>query len=129
MMLLAGCGGWPFRGVGIKPPGRPQPEPPGSGPAEPGSAQYAHARVATTRLGSGPEEVFIYEPGDPTPASAPVIVFLHGHTVTNPMGYGAWIDHLVRRGNIVLYPVYQVDLGDPLDYSANALIAVQNAYA
>jgi len=35
-----------------------------------------------------------------------VIVFLHGWSVMNTIPYQGWIDHLVLRGNIVIYPRY-----------------------
>jgi pimeloyl-ACP methyl ester carboxylesterase len=38
---------------------------------------------------------------------APVVIFLHGWGGTNPLYYGAWIDHIVKRGNIVIFPRYQ----------------------
>ena len=48
------------------------------------------------------------------PASAPLIVFLHGWGGMNPLYYGAWLDHLVKRGNIVVYPRYQATLLTPI---------------
>jgi dienelactone hydrolase len=44
------------------------------------------------------------------PASAPLVVFIHGWGGMNPLYYGAWLDHLVKRGNIVVYPRYQATL-------------------
>ena len=32
------------------------------------------------------------------------MVFLHGWFAVNPGFYGAWIDHLVRDGKIVIFP-------------------------
>ena len=32
----------------------------------------------------------------------------------NPLYYGAWLDHLVKRGNIVVYPRYQATLLTPI---------------
>jgi pimeloyl-ACP methyl ester carboxylesterase len=57
-----------------------------------------------------------------------VVVFLHGWFAVNPGFYGAWIDHLVRRGCIVVFPRYQNDVGTlPQDFLPNALSAVRDA--
>jgi pimeloyl-ACP methyl ester carboxylesterase len=46
----------------------------------------------------------------------------------NPLYYGAWIDHLVKRGNIVVYPRYQATLLTSMkDFTPNALIAIKDA--
>ncbi|MEZ4892408.1 MAG: hypothetical protein R2778_05270 [Saprospiraceae bacterium] len=50
---------------------------------------------------------WLFEPADPKPDSAEVVVFLHGYGAYNPMAYGKWIKHLVAKGNIVIYPRYQ----------------------
>src|SRR5678816_3452110 len=46
----------------------------------------------------------------------------------NPLYYGAWLDHLVKRGNIVVYPRYQANLLTPIqDFTPNTLAAVKDA--
>ncbi len=50
---------------------------------------------------------WIYEPADPTPDSANVVVFIHGWGETNLKFYGALIDRIVRSGNIVICPRYE----------------------
>lgn len=107
----------------------PAPTAPGRPESGPGSAQYVADEVRTTTLGEGALKVHIYEPDTSELASAPVIVFLHGYGGVNPRYYGAWLEHLARRGHIVLYPVYQDSLRAPELYTGNALTAVQNAYA
>ena len=57
----------------------------------------------------GATSYWLFEPADPTPESAPVVVFHHGWLAVNPGVYGAWIDHLVRSGRIVIFPRYQDD--------------------
>ncbi len=104
----------------VRPPGQPL-----SGP---GGARLAHGGVRRTGpFGSGPRAYYIYEPCDPTPASAPVVVFLHGHLGVDPQYYGAWIDHLTRRGQIVVFPVYQTSLLRVWAYSRDAVAAVAAA--
>lgn len=106
--------------AGQIPPAAP-PEQPLRGP---GGKAYAHATIATSRLGSGAHEVYLFEPADPTPERAPVVVFGHGWGGVNPNVYGAWIAHLVRRGFTVIFPRYQADLRTPVrDFTTNALAA------
>src|SRR5690606_17809621 len=49
-------------------------------------------------------------PIPPGVTQVPVVVFLHGWGGMNPVHYGAWIEHLVRRGHTVVYPRYQDSL-------------------
>jgi pimeloyl-ACP methyl ester carboxylesterase len=105
-----------------------RPTPPSQPSAGPGSKQYAHARVIKNRYGSGSQEYWIFEPDSPKPASAPLIVFLHGWGGMNPLYYGAWVDHLVKRGNIVVYPRYQTTLLTPIrEFLPSTLGAVKDA--
>jgi pimeloyl-ACP methyl ester carboxylesterase len=56
------------------------------------------------------------------------VVFLHGWFAVNPAFYGAWIDHLVRHGNVVIFPRYQNDIGTlPQDFLPNAMAAIHDA--
>ena len=103
--------------------------PPGPPDTGPGSPSGVASDIRTTVLGTGGQQIFIYEPLGTGRSSAPVIVFLHGYGMINPRVYGAWIKHLVQRGNTVLYPVYQDSLTHAADYTPSALAAVQNAYA
>jgi pimeloyl-ACP methyl ester carboxylesterase len=42
-----------------------------------------------------------------------VVVFVHGWTATSPFDWHqAWLDHLVARGSVVLFPVYQAGRPD-----------------
>ncbi len=94
----------------------------------PGGKQYLHAAVTKNRYGTGGKEYWIFEPDSPRPRTAPVIVFLHGWGGMNPLYYGAWVDHLVKRGNIVIYPRYQSTLLTPIgDFTPNTLHAIKDA--
>ena len=107
---------------GVTPPAQPS-----SGP---GGSQYSHASVTRNRYGKGGQEYWIYEPDSPKPRTAPVVVLLHGWGGMNPLYYGAWIDHLVKRGNIVIYPRYQAGLLTPIkDFTPNTVAAVKDALA
>lgn len=102
--------------------------PPSQPQTGPGGKQYVHANVIKNRYGKGGQEYWIFEPDSPKPRTAPVIVFLHGWGGMNPMYYGAWLDHLVKRGNVVIYPRYQGSLLTPIrDFTPNTLHAVRDA--
>ena len=97
-------------------------------PAPAAVSPYPHKSVKQTELGEGPRSYWLFEPAEPSPAMAPVIVFNHGWFAVNPAVYGAWIEHLVRRGQIVIAPRYQRDLlTPPLHFLPNSLIAVRDA--
>ncbi len=98
----------------------------GRGQAEP---KTAHQGVKRYEIGQGPRSYLIFEPEMPKPENpAPVVVFLHGWFAVNPGFYGAWIDHLVRDGRIVIFPRYQKDVGTiPQDFLANTLAAIRDA--
>ncbi|HEU5132506.1 MAG TPA: alpha/beta fold hydrolase, partial [Pyrinomonadaceae bacterium] len=104
----------------VTPPSQPQ--------TGPGGKQYVHASVTKNRYGKGGQEYWIFEPDSPKPRTAPVIIFLHGWGGMNPLYYGAWVDHLVKRGNIVVYPRYQSNLLTPItEFTPNTLAAVKDA--
>ena len=95
--------------------------------AEP-PVSYPHRSVRRVELGEGPRSYWLFEPADPTPATAPVVVFNHGWFAVNPGVYGAWISHLVRKGRIVIAPRYQRDWATPpANFLPNGLIAVRDA--
>ena len=127
-----------FRGVGlvvllillsiVSSTSRPHlPSPPPQPETGPGGKQAPHAGVSKNRYGQGGKEYWIYEPDQPKPNSAPVVVFLHGWGGTNPLYYGAWIDHIVKRGNIVIFPRYQSSiLTRREDFIPNTLDAIKD---
>jgi acetyl esterase/lipase len=89
---------------------------------------YPHKSVRRIEMGEGPRSYWLFEPAEPTPAMAPVIVFNHGWFAVNPGVYGAWIEHLVRKGRIVIAPRYQRDWSTPPgNFLPNGLVAVRDA--
>ena len=109
-----------FSSQSVTPPSQPQ--------TGPGGKQYIHTGVTKNRYGKGGQEYWIFEPDSPKPRTAPVIVFLHGWGGMNPLYYGAWVDHLVKRGNIVVYPRYQANLLTSVnDFTPNTISAVKDA--
>jgi hypothetical protein len=88
-----------------------------------------HRTMKRFEIGVGPRSYWLFEPAEPSPEGrAPVVVFLHGWFAVNPGFYGAWIDHLVRDGRIVIFPRYQNDVGTmPQDFLPNAVAAIHDA--
>ncbi|HEU4657135.1 MAG TPA: alpha/beta hydrolase fold domain-containing protein [Capillimicrobium sp.] len=57
-------------------------------------------------VGNGARSAVVFRPrGGPQPP--PGVLFLHGWGGVDPTYYRAWIRHLVRQGNEVIYPRYQ----------------------
>lgn len=79
----------------------------------PDATVYVCDSVVFTDFAATEQGYWLFEPASPRPEEAQVIVFLHGYGGYNPMIYGAWIRHLVRQGNIVIYPRYQKHLFSP----------------
>jgi len=86
------------------------PEQPLSGP---GGRNYLHDEIRVTDRADKADGFWLFEPASPTADSAHVVVFLHGYGAINPMIYGGWLEHLVRKGNIVIYPRYQKKIFPP----------------
>jgi len=96
----------------------------------PGSAVYAHTEVEISEGGEGGKHYWIYTPAKPALAKAPVVVFLHGWGGLKPEIYGAWLSHLCRKGNLVIFPQYQADLRELATvYSPNAAAGINDALA
>ena len=104
------------------------PTPPTQPEHGPGGSDYKHAQVVGKSYGKGPTAYWIYEPAEPTPKTAPLVVFNHGWLLHVPGAYAAWTDHLVKRGNIVVYPAYQDSLFTAADqFTPNAIRGVLDA--
>ena len=104
------------------------PSPPGQPSSGPGGSEYKHGSVTMNDYGWGDNQYWIFEPASPEPSSAPVIIFNHGWIAVDPSNYGAWIEHLVRRGNIVVYPAFQAGVRtDAEEMTQNAIDAVKDA--
>ena len=57
----------------------------------------------------------------------PLVIFVHGSGATGPDLYLAWIEHLVRRGAVVLYPLYQSTTYREAEYRQALLDGVTRA--
>ena len=104
------------------------PAPPDQPATGPGGAEYTFPGVRVTSLGDVPGGGHVFEPtteaGGGTPVALgplPLVVLIdsccyraegsavNGGGVDGGHGFRAWIDHLVRRGAIVVYPIYRQD--------------------
>ncbi|MGQ0612856.1 MAG: alpha/beta fold hydrolase [Planctomycetaceae bacterium] len=109
----------------------PPPAPPVQPESGPGGREYPHAAVRASRHGEKNDAYWLFEPADPAPEGrVPVVVFLHGWGAMAPEVYGAWIRHLVRRGNVVIHARYQESfLTPPAEFTPGLLAAVKAALA
>jgi len=113
------------------------PTPPEQPVDGPGGSARDYAGTVHTRVGEAPTGYHRFEPaaavdGDPVAEPRPLVVFLHGAGAIDPWFYEGWIEHLVGRGHVVLYPDYQrlslFDL-EPEAYLDNVVVAVADAIA
>jgi acetyl esterase/lipase len=108
----------------------PEAQPPSEQPEKgPGGREYAHAEVRVTERGEGALRYWLYTPAEPQPESAPVAVFLHGFGQLTPENYVGWLNHVCRRGHIVIYPQFQANGLEPTEnYAPNSAKAVLDAF-
>ncbi|RLD21048.1 MAG: hypothetical protein DRI69_05015 [Bacteroidetes bacterium] len=59
-----------------------------------------------------------------------LVVFVHGFGALNPKVYGGWIEHLVSKGNAVLFPRYQMSIftTSTSDFVPNTVAAIKGVY-
>lgn len=81
-----------------------QPPQPKSGP---GGADYIEGEVIKRAVGSFETPTLVFHAGTAS-APRPVVIFLHAQGADNPAYYGGWIEHLARKGHLVVWPRFQV---------------------
>ncbi len=79
----------------------------------PGGMEYVCDSVRFLSYADQPDGYWLFEPIGSGVDSAHVVVFTHGYGAYNPMVYGNFIRHIVRKGNIVIFPRYQKNLTSP----------------
>ena len=115
--LLAGSGA-----VAATPP--PQPK------EGPGGSDYMAASVAKRAVGRASSGSYVFHAEGPAAEPRPVVVFLHAWGATNPQAYGGWIEHLARKGNLVIVPRFQeVGRTRPMEATERATTLVKEAFA
>jgi dienelactone hydrolase len=101
------------------------PEQPKSGP---GGADYKIDQVTKRAVGRASAPTFVFHAAGAAEKPRPVVVFFHSWGAANPQLYGGWIDHLARKGYLVLYPRFQdVNRTRPADATALAASHVKEA--
>ncbi|MEO6787482.1 MAG: alpha/beta hydrolase [Chthoniobacteraceae bacterium] len=105
-----------------------RPSPPKQPASGPGGSDYAHHSVKQTEHGEEGQQYWIIEPAQPAPKRAPLVIFLHGWSAMTPDTYRGWVNHLAKRGNIVVYPRYQARLFSPAtEFFPNVVASVRAA--
>lgn len=109
--------------------GKSQISPPAQPLTGPGGNNYSHQSVIkSSKYGSGDFAFWIYEPSTPKPDSANLVIFNHGWGASNPVCYGKWLGHIVRKGNIVIFPKWQDNTATlPSTFTPNAAKAIRDA--
>ena len=102
---------------------------PGQSDQGPGGSAYMHEHVRIVDSAQMAGGYWIFIPDSPQLDTAEVVVFLHGFGCFNPMIYGEWINHLVRKGNVVIMPRYQETLWRPRtrDFTDRAACGIRDA--
>ncbi len=108
-----------------------KPKPPTQPTSGPGGSSYTFGGVTSSSYGEAEKKYYIFEPSKPQPKTAPLILLIHGYTDIDPIKYQAWIEHLVRRGNIIIYPVFQATAGqaDGAQFTDSASEAIKEGLA
>lgn len=104
--------------------------PPAQPSQGPGGSDYAAGEVVKRGLGRANAATFVFHLSGRAETPRPVVVFLPAWGVTSPQAYGGWIEHLARKGNLVLFPRYQeVNRTKPSEATAAAAKLVREALA
>ncbi len=106
-------------------------------PSGPGGSDYPWAQVTTTRYVNANNNDLTYwiiaprqwQGTGTAPTQLPLVVFLHGWGAADPGSYQTWLNHIARKGRIVVFPAYQ-SLATPwLFFTPNAIAATQAGLA
>ncbi len=93
-----------------------KPQPPTQPTTGPGGSEARFGGIASIEQ-KPPDQLFadywLFVPTDPLPGTTsagepfPVVIFIPGSGTLDAAGYLAWIEHLVQRGAVVVYPMYE----------------------
>ncbi len=94
----------------------------------PGGADYVSDQVTKRAVGRASAATFVFHAAGPAEKPRPVVVFFHSWGAANPQLYGGWIEHLARKGYLVLFPRFQeVNRTRPADAPGIATSLVKEA--
>jgi dienelactone hydrolase len=117
-------------GVSLAAPWAHAATPPQQPEQGPGGRDYKSNEVVKRAVGTASAGTFVFHGADTPSKPRPVVVFLHSWGAVNPGLYGGWIDHLARKGYLVLFPRFQdVNRSRPADASNLAEDLIQSALA
>ncbi len=118
LLLLGSCLAAPWA-LAATPPKQP--------PQGPGGADYKISEVVKRGIGTASAGTYVFHGAGPAAEPRPVAVFLHSWGAVNPGIYGGWIDHLARKGYLVLFPRFQdVNRSRPADASERAATLIKS---
>jgi len=104
--------------------------PPAQPKSGPGGSDYVSTAVVKRAVGRASAATYVFHGADTPAQPRPVVVFLHAWGAVNPAAYGGWIEHLARKGNLVLFPRFQeVGKTRPVDATDRAATLVNDALA
>ena len=63
-------------------------------------------------IGKAARSYWLFLPPARSTKPAPVVFFMHGWMAIDPVFYGGWINHLLGKGYIVVYPTFQTSKSD-----------------
>lgn len=103
--------------------------PPAQPKEGPGGANYVAAEVVKRAVGDSAAATFVFHGAGAAANPRPVVVFFPAWGAVNPQAYGGLIEHLARKGYLVLWPRYQ-EIGKtrPAEATANAAALVKAAF-
>jgi len=117
-------------GVSLAAPAARAATPPPQPAQGPGGRDYTSTEVVKRALGTASSGTFVFHGNDAPAKPRPVVIFLHSWGAVDPGLYGGWIDHLARKGHLVLFPRFQdVNRSRPADASNLAEDLIQSALA
>jgi len=102
-------------------------------PAQPvngyGGLAATYNQITIYNHDDGATGFMLYIPASPHADSLPLVVFTHGFGEWNPLRYGSWIEHIVKRGNIVIFPRYQQNEYTTLsiNFTSNTVTGIRRA--
>ncbi len=115
LAVASGASGW-----AASPPVQPK--------TGPGSPIDATGEVVKRAVGRASTVTYAYHMASAPPEKRAVVVVLHAWGAVNPIVYGGWIDHLARRGHLVLFPGFQqVGKTRPADATESAAALIKAA--